>query len=90
MSFGFEPFAGRPRFAFALPTLEVLLTLRKLVATEEEDAGSSTLTLPLRALPVPVAAVALEAVLLALVVDFFVTDDFFGPAISMMIDNFKK
>ena len=81
MSLGFESFACRPRFAFALPTLEVLLTVRKVVATEEEGSGSSTLIMTLRALPVLVAAVTLEAVLRALVADFFVPDDFFGLAI---------
>ena len=90
MSLGFGPRAGRPRLeVVALPTLDAL-TLRNLVAAEEEDACPSTLTLPLRAaLPVPVA-VALEAGLRALVADFFVPDDFFGPAISMMIRSSKS
>ena len=91
MSLGFGPRAGRPRLeVVALPTLEALLTLRDVLAAEEEDAGPSTLTLPLRAtLPVPVA-VALAAGLRALVTDFFVADDFFGPAISMMMINSSK
>ena len=68
----------------AMPTLVADLeglSLRDLVAAEE-DAGSSALRLPLRALPLPVVVVRDATAL-------FVPDDFFGATI-LMIGRFLR